>query len=309
MKMQWLLGVRPLAVVVSCVLIAGCIERSTVVKVKRDGSGIVHIRHHEQEVSISFGLKAEKTAEESESPLPPTDEIEEMAEALGNVELVSAEESVNRNGWSGYDLIFRFDDVNELVLPDRFVGLEDSEEDDADSSDEALEGEPATNQEDDIAASKEVEQAGGYRFEMVDGVLIVHTFIEEGQDQEPEEEPEIGAVDPFADSPPAPESKINLQSVAIEQMMAAALSDMRIGVFVQVDGELEASNAAFREGNLITLVRLNVGEVLKDPDAKRHMESMRHLKGSDRRIKMQEVAAEIDGLDIDLQDRILVEYK
>lgn len=39
------------------------------------------------------------------------------------------------------------------------------------------------------------------------------------------------------------------------------------------------------------------------------MKSMRHLKGSDRHAIMQEMAAEVAGLDIDLQDRILVEDK
>lgn len=308
MKMRLLLGMRTLTVAVCCVLLAGCVERSTVIKVKRDRSGIVHLRHHEQEVSISFAIKTEKVDDESESPLPSVEEIEEMAEALGNVELVSAEESINRNGWTGYDLIFRFDDVNELVLPDRFAGLNESG-DDVESSDAASGGQLATIKKNGSDETGEVEQLGGYRFEMVGGVLIVHTFIEEGEEDESEEEPTFGVVDPFADAPPAPEARVDLQSVAIEQMMAPALSDMRIGVFVQVDGELEASNAAFREGNLITLLRLNVGDVLKDPDAKRHMKSMCHLKGSDRCAKMQEVAAEVAGLDIDLQDRIPVEYK
>jgi hypothetical protein len=195
-----------------------------------------------------------------------------------------------------------------LVLPDRFAGLNESG-DHVESSDAASEGQLATIKKNGSDETDEVEQLGGYRFEMVGGVLIIHTFIEEGEEDESEEEPTLGAVDPFADAPPAPEAGTDLQSVAIKQMMAAALSDMRIGVFVQLDGELEASNAAFGEGNLITLLGLNVGDVLKDPDAKRHMKSMRHLKGSDRRAKMQEVAAEVAGLDIDLQDRILVEYK
>lgn len=86
MEMQWMLGMRTLAVAVCCVLLAGCVERSTVIKVKRDRSGIVPIRHHEQKVSISFAIKTEKVDDESELPLPSGEEIEEMAEALGNVD-------------------------------------------------------------------------------------------------------------------------------------------------------------------------------------------------------------------------------
>ena len=95
-------------------------------------------------------------------------------------------------------------------------------------------GQLATIKENGSDETDKVEQLGGYRFEMVGGVLIVHTFIEEGEEDESEEEPTFGAVDPFADALPAPEARGDLQSVAIEQMMAATLSEMRIGVFVQV---------------------------------------------------------------------------
>lgn len=94
-------------------------------------------------------------------------------------------------------------------------------------------GQLATIKENGSDETDKVEQLGGYRFEMVGGVLIVHTFIEEGEEDE-SEEPTFGAVDPFADALPAPEARGDLQSVAIEQMMAATLSEMRIGVFVQV---------------------------------------------------------------------------
>ncbi|MGI9473959.1 MAG: hypothetical protein ACR2NZ_20615 [Rubripirellula sp.] len=297
-------GTKHLALLSICLMTIGCIERSTVIKVKSDGSGIVHIRQHEQKVSISFGGGAAKSEDVEEDRLPDELALQKMAEEMGDVELVSAKESVNRNGWAGYDLIFRFSNINDFVLPDDLVSP---------SSDDGDEAASALSDSDDAAIDVDettTQKEGGYQFAMADGILEIRSLLPIEPQQQRADEQVIGAVDPFAEAPPAAEASIDLQQMAMEQVMAAALSDMRIGVFVQVDGELEATNAIHREGNLITLMRLNVGELLKDPDSKSHLSSLRRLKESDdRRRQLQQLSVEVDGLDIDAQDPIVVEFE
>ena len=76
-------GVKQLGVLVCCLMSTGCIERSTVIKVKRDGSGIVHIRQHEQEISISLGVTSEKVDDDDEKKLPSEEALREMTSAMG----------------------------------------------------------------------------------------------------------------------------------------------------------------------------------------------------------------------------------
>ena len=87
-----------LMLVVPC--LSGCIERSTVIKVKKDGSGVVHFRHHGQKIGISFAGSSPQPDQQEENKLPSQDELSAMAKAMGSgVQLLSATQTTNRNDW------------------------------------------------------------------------------------------------------------------------------------------------------------------------------------------------------------------
>ncbi len=296
---QTLLRALAAVAAVTCV---GCLERSTVVKVKKDGSGIVHIRQFEQKPVISIGGSKVRDDESGESVVPSQDGLEKLAETMGgDVELVSATESINRNGWKGYELVYRFSDINKLVITDE-MSAKDSSQDDAEMSDSEL-SETASNKD---AADK---PKSGFRFSMNNEELKIHSLIPDAPDDAQEAEPGIGAVDPFAGEPAGPAS-IDITVSAMDKIMMAALADMRIGIFVQVDGEIASTNARHRTDNLITLLRADVGKILESPNAKQHMHALKGVEGaSDRRQRTAEIAEQIDGLDFDAQDPIVVRMR
>lgn len=278
-------------VAVACLTHSGCIERSTVVKVKKDGSGIVHIRNHEQKVSITIGGKEAKD-EDAKPSVPTPAEIAQMVKEMGKgVKLKSLTPSKNRSGWDGYDLLFEFADINQLVLGD---GLGKSSGDAAD----AAEKKPA-----DPSPQRD------FRFSLNDGVLEVrNTAFDQPATVEPA--PLLGAADPYADKPLPKNVSLSLGETALSEVYAKILADMRVGVFVQIDGEIESTNAIHREGNLITLVNVNVGEILDDPDATKRLKALESMEHDpERRKKTQDLANQTDGIDLDVQDPIVVRFK
>ena len=89
-------------------LVSGCVKHSVVVQVKSDGSGVVHIRHFEEETR--FG-------KENEIKAPTRDELRKLASKMGDgVSLRSVEMKRDANGWHGFEILFDFKDVNKLIL-------------------------------------------------------------------------------------------------------------------------------------------------------------------------------------------------
>lgn len=285
-------------------LLSGCVEQSTVVKVKQDGSGLVHIRLHQKNVTI-FGTPSK----EETIKLPSEAQIDLAMEQMGgDVQFVSLEKSENRSGWSGYDLILQFADVNNLIVPS--------------SLSKTLSTADASNSEDAEDASKQANDAGktkpknapsemelSYRFAMSGDQLEIVSFgySEEKPTLDPNQDAAEGAIDPFAQEPESPSG--SLSNAAFQEFAIKAMADARIGLFVQLDGEVIESNAKYQKGNLVTLLEAKIGEMV---DNEKSMAMLKGLskKNTDSMTRAQ--AAEFDalkGMSIDTQEKVVVKFK
>lgn len=264
-----------LLVLVAC---SGCIEKSTVIKIKKDGSGVIHVRNHVQDASIKIG----KAKPDKVRGLPNPAELERIAKRMGGVTLVSADETQNRNGWHGYELVFKFDDINQVVLSDSQIAPQTPK--DASSVDQDAQGD-------------------SYRFAMKGNVLEIR---HDGDRSSATPKEQLGAVDPFAKEPPASGT---FGEEMMTQILAQSLTDMRIGLFVQIDGELASTNAAIQDNNLVTLMSLQVGKVLADPNARRRLQELEKLNASEGRAGLKSLVGQVEGLAYDVQDPIVITYK
>jgi hypothetical protein len=114
----------PLAAVVIGLLLSGCIEHSTVIKVNRDGSGIIHERRYTVPADKLISFPGIDTKEEvKEKPKLPAEAalkeyapmLKEYAPTLGEgVAFRSVKPSTNKKGWQGYEIIFDFEDINTV---------------------------------------------------------------------------------------------------------------------------------------------------------------------------------------------------
>jgi hypothetical protein len=106
---------RPFAVLVASAGLTACLNSTTIVKVKPDGSGTV-----EQTTLVNMAaLKSMMPGAEKQAGNTAINkaDLERTAERMGKgVRLVSAEKATGAHGFEGTKAIFAFDDINEIQV-------------------------------------------------------------------------------------------------------------------------------------------------------------------------------------------------
>ena len=87
MKKSLLKPLLPFALMLSAILgLTGCLEESTVVKVNKDGSGLIHVRKYENTLAgkgLFGGLGGGEEKEEEKIDAPNEEELKAKARAMG----------------------------------------------------------------------------------------------------------------------------------------------------------------------------------------------------------------------------------
>jgi hypothetical protein len=286
----------------TALVLTGCLEESTVIKVNKDGSGVIHERHYSgAEDAISLpGLSSDDDAKEKEQKkpkMPSEDALRNYAATLGEgVTFKSVKPGTNKKGWGGYEIIYEFEDINKV----RYLKNTPKPE-----SDEGEEEEDQDKKDGDDKKNNEMTVT----FSMKDGKLAVmlesDDFEKESPAQTPAQAPDSPTIDPYADTTgPAP-AQIGLSPAFDEGMMKAMTKGMRMGLFLQIEGEITDTNAAHRKGNLITLYSVDLGKLFENEGG---MAAMNQFENADR-ATFESPAQQFDGLDIDLQEPIEIEFK
>jgi len=216
--------------VVAALLATGCIQSSTLIKVKADGSGTI-----EQEMLAGGGMMSmmEGMAGENRESGEMFDEesMRRAGEKLGEGVRFVSHEPIERSGMKGARAVFAFDDINAVKVretPD-FPGA---------GGDEAGAIEPEF--------TLTLERRGSGR------VLTIATpEPKAGEGEMPGEVPEM---------PDVPEA-IPPEAMGMMKMM---FQNLKVGVAVEVDGEIVRTNAQHREGSRVTIVEVDFNELMKD---------------------------------------------
>ena len=292
MKSPLLKPLLPVALALFGILgLTGCLEESTVVKIGKDGSGLIHTRKYENTQAgkgLLGGLGGGEDQGEEKIDAPSEEELKAKAKAMGEgVTFKSLRKGKNKSGWTGYEAIYAFEDINKVRLDLNTKNVDDMKQaaDDAKVPDKANAG-----------------AADLVTFEMKDGRLKIRTPDPSAQekggedDQEEQNDSGEGARDPFADGPDDPQ---------MMAMMAAIFAGAKVGFFVEIDGEIAETDAKHREGKMITIMRADLGKLFANPEAMKKVEGM---EGNNRK-EVQKIVDSVDGIDMDLQDPITVKLK
>ena len=222
--------------------LSGCIEKSIVVKVLKDGSALIHVRTFAMPAPFSLGSseKKEELKQEGVGAIPLSALLEELGPG---VSVKSNEKSTNARGWTGTELILKCEDINTLrITPKAFSLLMAADSSTSDKQTAKTEGNqrPEDSQFSMDFGLKEDQLA----------INIDWTFPES------ESVSRERAQDPFADSP---------QSVSPIAMAltATVVRELRVGVFVETEREIAESNASnpIRNKTLVTILRLDGAKV------------------------------------------------
>ncbi len=308
MKIRTLLAAAGLAALT--LLLAGCLDTSTLVKVNRDGSGTVEesfllsssFMESLQGSNLSMngpaadapdgtepydgesGVDAESAAsEDAESaPPPPPDlaglpseqQLQEMAGRMGpGVSLVSVEPLKNERG-SGYRAVFRFDDINQLKLNQNPAA--------------GMPGTPASASAETAAATEET-----FSFKLTRGNPSVLQILAPSPRQNPSE----GTA--------AAETMNEEDQAAMMNMMRQVYQDLRIRIAVEVPGSIVSTNASYRDGTRVTLLDLDFAQLLQDEN--RFQKLARANPGTMQEVK--KLLEDTPGVKLELKDRVEIRFR
>jgi hypothetical protein len=108
--------IRTLAVLIATVTLTACLDSTTIVKVKPDGSGTVEQTTLVNTAALK-GMMSGAQAKPSDGPVINRDDLERTAARMGKgVTLVSAEPFTGANGFEGTKAIFAFEDINLIQI-------------------------------------------------------------------------------------------------------------------------------------------------------------------------------------------------
>jgi hypothetical protein len=220
-------GVRYLCVFVLTLTFTACINSSTLIKVKSDGSGTI-----EQSLLMNTStLKALTGGLDVQGQVKPTTpfsqaEFEKMAQSLGQgVRLVSTT-PLTEGGFEGAKAIFAFDDITKVrVQQDPGVAA------------------PAGA----TVSSKSAPVTFGFSRQGSSSVLTVTVD-------------ETGIAKPAA----APDKPAQAMDPAMLGMMKQVLRGFKVGIDLEVDGKIVKTNADYVSGSRITLLELELDGLFAD---------------------------------------------
>jgi hypothetical protein len=291
-----------LAAVLAVLATAGCIDVSTVVKVRSDGTGqIVQTLFLSQALTGMMGMAQAMGDEQGAPPsLLDEDELRSKAQEMGEgVTYESGKEVVGENGAKGVRAVYAFADISKVNL-------------------NPMSGMDGMSGMGGGAINAEVEGADNntITFEFEGGAEPTLT-INIPQDKED--------GDGAADAAAAPEPDVDAMAIDAEMpggdagqemgkaMMRQMFGGMRVRFYVMVDGEITESNASYKEKGkksgkeqFVALMDINLGELIKNPEK---FEKLTAMGKPDDPAKMMEMLKDFPEMRIETQETVKVTFR
>ncbi len=263
-------SLRALLVVVTSVALTGCINSTTLIKLKADGSGTV-----EQTTLVNTAaLKAMMPGADKQVGGGGTvnkADLERTATRMGKgVRLVSAEPATGANGFAGSKAIFAFDDINQIQVSQ---GPSMSG-----SSDGRVDAEPTT--QDPVRFT--LTQSGGTS-------KLTIAFVDKPG----------GQAGGNSDIP-------DLTNPMIMNMIKSMFAGFKLNIDLEVAGAIVKTNAEYVNGPRVTLLEMDMDSLLAD-EAK--LKALQSKLGADASLSaVKPYLKDIKGIKVD-GPTINIEFK
>lgn len=272
----------PLSVVaLAAWLSAGCITSETLLKVKPNGSGTMEMTMLvNTEVFKELGqMTGGEGATKSKGSMPTPEDLTKELSTMKGVRLVS-QTPIKRDGLEGAKVVMAFDDINEITVSEDLPGKQIK---------------PKPEDEVKFALTK---LPGGH------SLLSV---------QFPDKPGEAAAKASATQNQPRQNQPRDRASEKMDpemmKMMAGFFKGMRVTIAIDVDGTLVKSSSPYVEGNRVTLLDIDFGQLMADPAALEKVEALPF--GPDMSISEGRAALEKAGIKgIKINDpKVTVEFR
>lgn len=257
-------------------LLAGCFQLETVVRVNMDGSGTVEERMLisrkmlAQMEGIMQGFAPQGRVKPQPLNLFDPKKLKAQAGKMGKGVVYRSGKKVETDDFTGYSAVYSFAEIGKLRLG----------------------GEKGNSGSDPVADAK---PSMPVVFEFVKGPPAVLTFK---QPKKADARPE--AAQPPAASP-ADTPKASPQEA---EKIAELFAGMKFLLVLEVNGRIVETNAQYRDGNRLTLAELDFGKI---GSALPQLEKLGQLQGSSPEEAM-ELLKDFPGMRIDMNERLKVVF-
>jgi hypothetical protein len=232
---------RVLLAVATSVVLTGCINSTTLIKLNADGSGTV-----EQTTLMNTAALKAMPGGSSQTPSATIDraELEKTAARMGKgVRLVSADPIKGANGFEGSKAIFAFDDINQIQVSQGPSGM-------GGGPDPRMATEPSG---DDPVRFK-LTRSGGTS-------MLTISIVDK---------PAGGTIDA---SGGAGSDMPDLTNPMIMNMLKSMFAGFKINVDLEVAGAIVKTNADYVTGSRVTILEMEMEALLADEAKLRALQS------------------------------------
>lgn len=257
-------------------LLAGCVDVSSTVHLKPDGSGTVTMEQYMSPqmtgMMESMGAMGQ-AAGATNAPAAKVDALAMFEDTITNeikgmgeaVTLVKKEACTNALGWKGFKLVCSFKDINKLNLS----GM--------------------SNMEGQGEGQGEAKPNMSIKFTPGKTAKLVM------------KEPELPAK-PDEAAAAKPEG---MDPEAMMQMMAPMMAGMRMRMTIEVEGKIVKTNAKYVEGNRVILADISMDKVMANPEGRKLIAGAQNDPSSMRKL----ADLKIEGVKVSAEPTLEIEFK
>ncbi len=268
--------IRVVGFVVLLFSLAGCLEISTVVSVKPDGSGTVSEQMLMSKSSFGEMVLADGEKKGQSGQLPGKEAFEKKSLGMGDgVRFVSVRPVVTKTQ-AGYEALYSFRDINLL----RVNGAPDN-------------GVSADSTSGEQSPKKKVQYV---RFSLKEGSPSRLVIV---MDQEKKAS--------LSASPDAGKPQQNAEQLKMAtSIMKQFFKGMRVFMAVDVNGSILSTNATYRKEKRITLMDVNFDKLLANP---KQFASFAVLGPDPSSEEMQKILKKIPGIKLETKKEVEVSFQ
>lgn len=258
-------------------IFSGCMQGDTVVKVKSDGSGTIEktvLLRKDMLGMIKSMSMLSKGQGEPQQEFKFFDEAKLKADASSNGEgvvYVSGEE-ISTDKFEGYKAVYAFTDINKVSI------------------DQNPNSDTPKGQKDN--APKE-----HLSFRFVDGKENPSKLVVFGTGKRKNGNGSSNTkIQPNISSP---------ESMKVLEQIKTMIDGMRLSLSVEVDGEITNTNATYRDGSEVTLMEMDFGRLMDNPEVLMELGSHDEMTMAETK----EMLKDIKGMKVDTNEEVIILFK
>lgn len=265
----------------AALLLSSCFEVTTEITLNKDGSGILLQKVMFSEMLISqmesmsgdMGMEGES----STNSMYDEDKLKAEASKYGEGIVFSSGSEISNGGKKGYEAYYNFSDIRNLRIGNDPSSVID------------MGGDMNGGSEDLI------------KFDFKKGKTAHLTILM------PEEEAEApdassSAPETMPNGKTTPDAEMDEASMA---MMKQLFSGMKFSYKIKVEGTITETDADNADGSTVTIMEMDFDKIMENPEGFKNLENIQG-ENSDAAVKAMK---DLEGVKIDLKDRITVKFK